>query len=44
MIALIPIVMDLGFVIGLKGNWKKLGELDRKKWEGIREEQNRDGD
>ena len=41
---LINDVMDLGFMIGLKGNWKKLEELDRKKWEGIREEQNKEGD
>jgi len=35
--------MNLGFITGLKGNWKELGKLDWKRWKEVREEQNREG-
>ena len=41
--ALIPIVMNLGFMTNLRGNWKELGKLDQKRWKEVREECNREG-
>ena len=43
MVALIPIVMNLGFMIGLKGNWNDLRKLDWKRWKEVRKEHNREG-
>ena len=37
LVALIPIVMNLGFITSLGGNWRGIGELDRKRWEEVRE-------